>query len=227
MSSSAARPGSPKVTQVCACRAAVSMARGPPPAIANGTRGRWTQPGHGSGIDGLVPAAVEPVDRRLGEEPVEVIDELGEAPGALGRRPGLLPEGLGVPPGAAGTDAQREPAVREVVEGHDLLGQRHGMAEVRGGDQRAQPHGGRRTGRRREERDGREPGPVPQVPPGQVVVGPGGVGAERLGALPDGLRLAPGHRGQDHDSDAHRPDRRGRISTAIVPRVRCVPTIGG
>ena len=58
----------------------------------------------GAGIDGLVPTAVEPIDRRLGQEPVEVVDELVEATRALGRRPRLLPERLGVPPGAAGAD---------------------------------------------------------------------------------------------------------------------------
>ena len=65
-SSSAARSGSPKVTQVWAWRATTSSARGPPPATANGTRGCWTQPGQVAGVDRLVPPAVEPIGRRRG-----------------------------------------------------------------------------------------------------------------------------------------------------------------
>ncbi len=194
-------------------------------------------PGDAAGVDGLVPLPLQAGRGRIGQELIELGHELLETTGSLGHRPRRLAHGRGIPPRPAGTDADGDAAGRHVVEGHDLLGQRHGMAEVGRGDERPQSQRGRRGGHRRQQGHGPEPRTVAQALPGEVVIGPRGVGAQRFGLEPHVARRGPGHRRQDDHAHSHDPTLGSTIGPvehlwvgcgarpAIVPPAPDVPTI--
>ncbi len=131
---------------------------------------------------------------------------------------GAWPRAVGVPPGAAGPDAHGDPPPGDVVEGHGLLGQRDRVPEVGRRDERAQPQRRGGGGHRRQHGDGSEPRAVAEALPGEVVIGPRGVRAQRLGPGPHRSGLAPAHGGQDHHSQAHRADAQVRSTGRL--RVR-------
>src|SRR5262249_9801156 len=143
-----------------------------------------------AGILGRIPAAARRRGR-LAEHAVEQADELREAPGALARAPGLAAERRRVVAEAARAGPERQTAAREVVERHELLRERDGVAEVDRRDERPEADPLRRERGGGERRDGGEPRAIAERPPGEVIVGPGAVEAELLDAAPERARVRP------------------------------------
>ena len=155
-------------------------------------------------VPGLV-VVPSPGRVRLPQEQVGQGDELVQPGHQLPRRERFSAEHPRVPARSARTDGRDEASPGDVVEGHQVLGGRHRVAEVGGGDPRAQAERARGGGRGDQRRDRRVPGFVGQVPPGQVVVGPA-VGEPALfQRRPSRPGLGPAELGEDHDADAHRP----------------------
>ena len=73
--------------------------------------------------------------RRLTEQEISQLDEFGETLRALTAGPRIVPEHRRIPALAPGADSDHEPPTGDVVEGHQLLGEGNGMAEVRRRDQ--------------------------------------------------------------------------------------------
>ncbi len=120
----------PNVIHASPRRAVSASDFGPAAAI----RDRESRCLHGRGTDtclmhGVVVAAVG--HDLFGEQPVEEFDELVEAGDESRRGERLLAEHGGIEPETARADAEHEPARRDVVEGHGVLRERHGMAMVR------------------------------------------------------------------------------------------------
>ena len=106
-------------------------------------------------------------------------------------------------PRTAGPEAQVEAAVAHVIEREGVPGERDGMAEVRCGDERAQPDALGDGGRGGEHGHRRMPGPVGHAAPPDVVVGPRRVKPGAVGPLPLPAGLGPAVGGQDDEADAH------------------------
>ena len=131
------------------------MVRGPLAATTNGVRGRAIVPGTiRASCAGVELARV--VGHGLREQRVEQLDELLEPPGALAARAART-EHARVPALAARADTEHEAPARDVVQAHDVLGERHGVAEVRRRDPGAQPMRVGHRGGGGEQRHGGEP----------------------------------------------------------------------
>lgn len=165
------------------------MAGGEPQAARSGggDRERQSRPldatGDVAGLLGRVEGALR-THRALGQQLVQQRYEFGETVGTLARGPGLLTERGRVEAVAARSDTEGDAPAGDVVQGDEVLGEGHRMAEIRRGDQRPQAHplGGR--GRRGQGGHRAEPRSVAEAPPRQVVIGVGGVEPERLRPYP-------------------------------------------
>ena len=87
------------------------------------------------------------------------------------------------------------------------------MAEVRRGHQRPDPYPPCHAGRRGQHGNGGVPGAVGHAAPPDVVVGPRGGEADRIGPLPLAPGLLPSIGREDHEPDAH-----GGQGSATRPR---------
>ncbi len=136
---------------------------------------------------------------------VEQVDELRETVGPLPWGVGGRIDDAVVEAAGPGSQAADEPAARDVLEGHHLLGQRHRVTVGGCGHHGAHGQGRGGLGRRRQGGHGAEPGLVTQPPPHQLVIGPGVVESELLGADPLFAGPRPPAFGQDDDSVPHGP----------------------
>lgn len=159
------------------------------------------------------------------QEPVKEIDEFCEPVQPFGHAPRLLAEDGCVPTLTAGADPGREPPAGEIVQREQLAGERHRMPEGGRGDQRAETDPGRNHGRRREGRNRCEPRRIPQIPPGEVVVGPGVIEPEPLGPRPFLRQSRQAVLRQYQDAQAHAPSVRQALS--IQPFGRASQAVGG
>lgn len=194
------------------------------PARAGGRhRERQPRPLHTPGnvahlVRGVVHALVG--DDVLAQQPVQQRDELAEVVGAFARRPGLLAERGGVEAIAAGADAEGDPAVADVVERDQFLGEGDRVPEVRRGDKGAEAHPGGDARRRGQRRHGAEPGPVAEGPPREVVIGVRGVEAQLLGALPHlPPAFGPAADGEYQGAQSHTPSVRASEGPDDSPSV--------
>ena len=179
------------------------------PAAGGGDGERHPRLLHATGLVRRRLSAVVLPGHRGGGSPQDEIeqgDEFLEVIGPLRRGPRRLAEDGGVPALAAGPQPGREPAVGQVIERDQLPGEGHGMTEVGGGHERAEPH--RRRGERGcgEGRHRGEPSGIAQHPPGDVVIGPGVVEPHRLCPRPQLRPLGPPVLREDHHTEPHPPE---------------------
>ena len=189
--------------QASAKRATRAMVPGSPAARARGDPGPLETAGEHPGFVGRVVGARER-GGRLAEEQIEEFDELGQTirvarPGT-GRSPPRTVESKPTPPAPT---PRIEAALRDVVEGHGVLGQRHRMTEIGRRHHGAQPDGAGGGGQAGQPGDGGVPGAVAVATPRQMVVRPEMVESEGFETPGPGRRLGPRVGREHEDADPH------------------------
>ncbi len=198
------RPGRADGDPVAAVRGGEPEALGP--ARGDGEREGALQRARRAGR--LVRGVVRRRHRRPGRgfavhDRLEHLQELLEARQAISRCPRFLPERRGVRALAARAQPEVEAAAAHVIEREGVAGERHGVPEVRRGDQRAEPDACRHGRRGGEHGHRGVPWPVRHAAPADVVVGPRRAEPDAVGPLPLAAGLGPAVGGQDDEADVH------------------------